>query len=283
MGKSLILFLSFLSLSLFCNGQIIKQTIQKCDCNNKIVTDSLITKYIDNGAHKYNTNGPDFQLYLDSLISICPLGIAYREKAIPFIMGGDYAKAFPLEDKAVELEPKTYMAYRAFLKCIFTKDYSGAIADFEKAQQLSPDGYEMDHTYFFYMGLCNLELKNYISAEENFKRDFSIQISGDKGDTPHFNSLLYTGILYYEMKNIVKAKEYLLQCLKAYTNSPEANYYLALTYNLEGDINTKRQYLRAAYEAVSNGYLLNETNETFTYYPHQITLFEVEKEINNGK
>jgi len=283
MGKLPILLLSFLFLSLFCNGQIVKQTIKKCDCSSKIVTDSLITKYIDNGSDKHHRHYSEFQLYLDSLIAICPLAIAYREKAIPFIMGGDYAKAFPLEDKAVELEPKTYTAYRAFLKCIFTKDYFGAITDFEKAQQLTPDGYEMDHTYFFYMGLCNLELKNYTAAEENFQRDISIQTRGDKGNTPHFNSLLYAGILYFEMKNIVKAKEFLLQCLKAYSNSPDANYYLALTYNLEGDINTKRQYLRAAYEAVSNGYLLNETNEAFTYYPHQITLFEVEKEINNRK
>ena len=198
MAKSLILFLNFLFVAAFCFCQSIQNKSAACDCNNKNVKDSLVEKYLDNGAEKYSYNGPQWQLYCDSLIAICPnIAQAYQLKAIPYIKYGDYAKAFPLEDKAVELEPKSFTAYRGFLKCIFTKDYEGAIIDFKNAQLLTPNSYEMDHTYPFYEGLCNLELGNYSLAEENFKKDFFIQTGGniEKQSRIHFNSFLYMGII----------------------------------------------------------------------------------------
>ncbi len=175
MGKSLILFLSFFFAAAFCFCQSTQDILPKCDCSSKKVKDSLIEKYLTNGAEKYSYNGPRWQLYCDSLIALCPnIAVAYQLKAIPYIKYGDYARAFPLEDKAVELEPKKWTAYRGFLKCIFTKDYEGAIIDFQNAQRLTPNGYEMDHTYLFYEGLCNLELGSYSIAEENFKKDIFI-------------------------------------------------------------------------------------------------------------
>ncbi len=82
---------------------------------------------------------------------------------------------------------------------MFTKDYEGAITDLQKAQQLVPNGFDMDHSFKFYEGLCNLELGNYTAAEQNFKQDIQIQKSGDPKSPPYFNSLLYMGIVYYEM------------------------------------------------------------------------------------
>ena len=282
MEKSLILFLNLLVSAHFCFCQGVPSKLQKCDCSNKKVQDSLVEKYIDNGAEKNDYNKPKWQLYCDSLIELCPnIAVAYQHKAIPFIKYGDYAKAFPLEDKAVELAPKQWTAYRGFLKCIFTKDYEGAILDFQKAQQLTPNNYEMDHTYFFYEGLCNLELSNYSKAEENFKKDIFIQSGGDikKQNSVHFNTLLYIGILYYEMKDNDKAKKYLIKCLNTYKELPDANYYLALVYKNENNTELENKYLQIAKESKSRGYSLNEDNMYYSYYPHQITLYEIDKEL----
>jgi tetratricopeptide (TPR) repeat protein len=281
MEKSLILFLKFLFVAHFCFCQG-SGSNSGCDCTSRKIQDSLIEKYIDNGAEKNDYNRAEWQLYCDSLITLCPnIAIAYQHKAIPYIKDGDYARAFPLEDKTVELAPKEWTAYRGFLKCIFTKDYEGAIIDFQKAQLLTPDNYEMDHTYFFYEGLCNLELGNYSKAEENFKKDIFVQSGGDvkKQNTVHFNTLLYAGILYYEMNENDKAKEYLLKCLAIYKKLPDANYYLALVYKRENNIELKNKYLLIAKQSKSGGYSLSEDNIFYVYYPHQVTLYEIDKEL----
>ena len=153
---------------------------------------------------KIDYNEPEWQLYLDSLIFICPnIAEAYQLKAIPFIKFGDYASAMPLEDKAVELDPKNWTAYRGFLKCIFTKDYKGSIIDFQNAQLLTPNGGIMDHSYFFYQGLSNLELRKFNKAIENFRQDIFIQTNGDstKVSDIHFNTSFYFGVLYFEMND----------------------------------------------------------------------------------
>jgi tetratricopeptide (TPR) repeat protein len=283
MAKSLILFLSFILSIGFCSGQgAIKSS--KCDCSNRSVQDSLIEFYLDNKADRlpYIYNNPAWQFYCDSILLICPnVAYAYRQKAIPYIKNGEYEKAFALNDKAVELSPKEWTAYRGFLKCIFTKDYEGAILDFQKAQQLTPNGFEMDHTFFFFEGLCNLELGNYSKAKENFMKDILIQVGDNtKESDAHFNSLLYMGILYFEMNDNFKAKDYLIKCLNSYKELPEANYYLAMVYKKENNQELKKKYLEIAKQAKSDGYGLNEDNTYYSYYPHQITLYEINQELN---
>jgi len=169
------------------------------------------------------------------------------------------------------------MAYRGFLKCIFTKDYEGAIIDFQKASRFDAVGYEMDHTYQFYEGLCNLELGNYSDAEDNFRQDIFIQEAGKKNGIPHFNTLLYTGILYYEMKKNTLAKDYLQRCLEVYRQLPEANYYLAMVYGREGNRALQRKYLAIARQSYKEGYRMNEDNLYYANYPHEIKLYEIEQ------
>jgi tetratricopeptide (TPR) repeat protein len=282
MAKSLILFLNFLLVAASCFCQPVQIKTAPCDCFSKKVKDSLIEKHLDNGAEKFSYNGPQWQLYCDSLIALCPnIAKAYQLKAIPYIKYGDYAKAFPLEDKAVELEPKNYTAYRGFLKCIFTKDYEGALIDFKNAQLLTPNSYEMDHTYLFYEGLCNLELGNYSMAEENFKKDIFIQTGGDleKQNKVHFNTFFYLGILYYEMNDNEKARQNLQKCISIYQTHPDANYYLAMLYKRENNTELKNKYLQIAKQSKGKGYNINEDNIYYAYYPHQVTLYEINKEL----
>lgn len=282
MGKLLISFLSCLFIVLNSCGQ---SNLPKLplDCADRRVQDSLIKRYITNGADKLPAmyNDPAWQLYCDSVIALCPeIAEVYQLKAVPFIKNGEYEKAFALYDITVQLNPKRYTGHRGFLKCLFTKDYEGAIIDLQKAQELVPNGYDMDHTYKFYEGLCNLELGNYLAAEQNFKQDISIQANDHPADPPHFNTLLFMGILYYEMEKNALAKECLLKCLNAYKQHPEGNYYLALVFRREGNTAMKRKYLEIAKKSYSDGYRMNEDQLYYVNYPHGIKLYEIEEALS---
>ncbi|HEX4375361.1 MAG TPA: tetratricopeptide repeat protein [Puia sp.] len=108
-----------------------------------------------------------------------------------------------------------------------------------------------------------------------------IQNGGNNKEPLHFNTLLYTGILYYEMKDDSKAKAYLTRCLERYNQLPEANYYLALTYKRQGNKELEKKYLEMAKQSLKDKYSMNEDNLYYANYPHQIKLYEVEKELEN--
>lgn len=253
--------------------------VSEIDCHNSKTKDSLIAHYLENGAHKYNYNSEIWQIYCDSLIAICPnIPYAYQQKAMPLIKRGDYAQAYANIDKAVDLEPHTYLPYRGFLKCIFSKDYVAAIADFTESQRINKNAFEMDHSYFFYIGLSHLALGNYSEAEKNLLQDIAIQIKGRESESAHFNSLFYIGLTYLEQKNYAQAESYLLKSLDAYSQMPETNYYLAKCYELQNQPEKQKKYLEKAKFFIEKGYKMNEDNEYYTNYPYQITLFEVEKD-----
>jgi hypothetical protein len=90
------------------------------------------------------------------------------------------------------------------------------------------------------------------------------------------------GIVYYELKEYGKARSYLLKCLSQYKELPEANYYLALVYGNENNKELKTVYLEKAKKAIST-YGMNEDNMCYAYYPYQITLFEIQREINSDQ
>ena len=274
MEKLLTLFLSIVLLqNSFGQNQL--------DCNNKQFQDSLITKYLDKGAYKFGYNHPNWQVYCDSILAICPnIARVYQQKALPYIKSGDFAKAFPLEDKAAQLDPKRYLDYKAFLKCLFSKDYEGSIKDFEEAERLNPNNFVMDHSYWFYQGLCYLELKNYVQAEKCLKKDILLQTQGDSTIKAHYNSYLYLGIICLETKRYADAQSNFEETLKQYSQLPDAHFYMAMIHKELGNAKEKRHFLENAREFASKGYRQNEDQEIYSNYPHQITLYEIEEELN---
>jgi tetratricopeptide (TPR) repeat protein len=277
MAKSWPLFLSLLALSRLghCQQQA-PARLPAGDCSSKAYQDSLVARYLDRGAHRISYLSPRWGLYCDSVIAACPnIAYAYQQKAMPLIKCGDYAQAFPLIDKAVALDANQWLAYRGFLKGIFTKDYAGALADFRRIAQLKPNGREMDHTYAFFAGLCNLEMGNYKQAEADFNEDMRQQIGADGRGEIHFNTLYYAGLRALKQQQYPQAQAYLERCLKAYAQHPEGNYYLALAHQAQGQKAAARQHLDTAQRALIGGYRLNEDNIFYTNYPGQITEYEV--------
>ncbi|GAA3963071.1 tetratricopeptide repeat protein [Hymenobacter antarcticus] len=285
MGKWWPLFLSLLAPAYSSYGQpaAAGSSALAGDCGSKAYQDSLVARYLDRGAHRISHLSPQWGQYCDSLIAACPnIAYAYQQKAMPLIKCGDYAKAFPLVNKAVELDANRWLAYRGFLKCIFTKDYTGAIADFQRVAKLKPNGREMDHTYSFFEGVSELELGNYKRAETAFAHDMALQRGTDGTGEIHFNTLFYAGMVAAASKQHAQAELYLQQCLKVYPQYPEANYYLALTYRAQGRPALARQHLEAAQRALTGGYRLNEDNIFYANYPGQITEHEVTQALKQS-
>src|SRR5450631_812411 len=253
------------------------------DCRNRKFRDSLVVRYVDNGAEKlpYIYNNPAWGWYLDSILMICPnIAAAYQLKAVPAIKNGDYIKAYSLDEKAAELDSQQFVSYLGFLKCIFTKDYSGAIIDFDRANKIIPGGAEMDHSFYFYLGICYLELGQYKEAQFNFNRDIYFQNKGDSSREMHFNSLLYMGITKSENNELDSAEIYLKKCLLIYKELPEANYYLALIYKKRKEEDLEKKYLATAQRSIIEGYSMYEDNLYYVNYPKQITFYEVKKELS---
>ena len=273
-------FLSGAALLLAARASYAQAPLPAGNCASRAYQDSLVARYLDRGAERVGYLDPRWAQYCDSVLLRCPnVAQAYQLKAVPLIKDGKYAEAFALEDQAVAHDPRAWLAYRGFLKCIFTKDYAGALTDFEAAERLKPNSREMDHTYPFWLGICHLELGELPAATAAFARDRQQQLGPGGEGSVHFNSLLYAGIARYEAHHYAPAADLLRQCLRQYARHPEANYYLALTLRAQGQPSEAARYLQIAQDALAAGYRLNEDNLYYANYPHQITAYEVQQAL----
>ncbi|HEX8658484.1 MAG TPA: tetratricopeptide repeat protein, partial [Hymenobacter sp.] len=130
----------------------------------------------------------------------------------------------------------------------------------------------------------NLEMGNYKRAEADFNEDMRLQLGTDGRGEIHFNTLFYAGVVALKKRQYSQAQAYLVRCLKAYAQHPEANYYLALVCRAQGQVAPALQYLEAAQRALVGGYRINEDNIFYANYPAQITEYEVTRtqwEIKN--
>lgn len=246
------------------------------DCNSKVIQDSLFNIY-SKKARKFKWNEPGRNQTYDSLLAICPnISEAYQEKGLPYLMNGNLEKAFEYNNKAVELDPVRWTAYRGYLHCIYAKNYEKAIIDLEAAEKLTPNAFIQDHTFSFYTALSYMELGNYDKAEKYFLKDIAQQKRGEGKNDIHFNSLLYFGIMYYLMNEFDKAEIYLRDCLQLYEQHPMANYYMAMILKITGN---KQQniYFEKAKQYMHEGYKMNEPNAFRVTYPRQITMQDIEK------
>jgi tetratricopeptide (TPR) repeat protein len=262
-----------------CHSQVIASSNA---CNNKSFRDSLIRKYVDNGAEKlpHTYNNPSWDKYLDSILSICPeIAEAYQLKAVPAIKNGEYEKAYKLDIKAAQLDSALFLPYLGFLKCIFTKDYNGAIIDFNESNRILPGGAEMDHSFYFYLGLCYLELHQLPEADKNLHMDISLQKALRPSGDVHFNSMLYLGIIKIERHQMDSAIIFFKDGLRMYKELPEANYYLALSYKQLSQMDSAKKYFNIARQSVADGYSMNEDNQFYVNYPYQITEHEIVEQL----
>jgi tetratricopeptide (TPR) repeat protein len=234
-----------------------------------------VNRYIGEGAGRARVfyTDPRWQLYCDSVLAICEnIAEAYQMKALPFVKYGDFLTAMPLLDKAVLYDTLQYLPYRAFIKCIFAKDYDGAITDFNLCQRLARGGGIMDHSYSFYLGLSYLERGEADVAWQYIAEDIKVQQDRGAGSDAHFNSWLYAGIVHIELNKPDSAKYFLQQCLSRYPQHPEGNYYMARVLQKLSLPDDAQKHAEAGRAGLIAGYRMNEDNIAYVNYPRQVTV-----------
>jgi len=233
--------------------------------------EEIYNKYLRNGAYKYSYYRPEYQTYIDSALILLPKSaFLWQQKAMPYFKRKKYEIGMQYIDKAVlyDDEHDKYLSYRAFIKCIFQKNYNDAIKDFDVLINHYQKGTIMDHSYYFYKALCFTQLNRYDEAKDIL--DLSIKLSEQNGFTLHYLELFYMGIINYEQRNFSEAIKYFDQSLAQYPNFSDALFYKAETYYFMHKNKEALEYFIKAKNNLDKGYTITEDNASYEDYPYQI-------------
>lgn len=212
------------------------------------------------------------QCYLDSALTIQPYNAYFwQQKAMPLFKLRKYEIGLPYLDNAVAIDSQ-YIAYRAFMKCIFMKSYKDALKDFDLAIELNGNSFIMDHSYEFYKGLCYLQLNQFDEAAHYIRK-------GLDSNHTHFLHYFYMAVIYYELENYADAIIFLDKCLNDYPQFPDALFYKSLCVEkIEGRV-AMIPILEQAIFYYKKGYSMNEDNAIYEPYPYQVNLYRLESTL----
>lgn len=234
--------------------------------------DAIIEEFVTNCAKNFNYNYQmkEWQNCLDEgLKKDSTIAYLWQQKAMPYFKARKYEVGMQYVEKAVQYAPNEWQPYRAFIKCIFAKTYKEAIFDFEDCIKKFGNGYVMDHTYNFYIGLCYLQLNEYENAEKLFK-EYNEDIFKNRQGLEHPTALFYYGVSQYEQKKWEEAIVEFDKALKIYPNLSDAKYYKSVCLFRIGK---QEEALVLKKEAIQDGKLgrtINEDNTVYETYPYQI-------------
>ena len=155
------------------------------------------------------------------------------------------------------------------MKCIFAKQYQDAIVDFEDCKKKFGNGYVMDHSFDFYIGISYLQLNEYEKAHQYLK-SYNDEIYEKRDKLEHPTALFYLGIAEYELRNHEAAIVQFDKALKIYPQFSEVKYYKGVCESRLGRIENYEKLYAEAAEDDKNGFRLNEDNTIYETYPYQI-------------
>jgi tetratricopeptide (TPR) repeat protein len=251
-----------------------ESAVLKTDAELKIIEqrqDSIIDKYLRNGAWKYNYYTPEWQTEIDKgLAEDSTIAYLWQQKAMPLFKQGKYEVGMEYIDKAVKYNRQRWQDYRAFIKCIFAKTYREAIIDFEECKVRFGNQYVMDHTYDFHIALSYLQLNEFKKAEEIFKRDYEKVLAERGKDWTHPVDLFYYGISKYELGKYEEAIGLFDLALEIHTQFSDVQYYKARSLEKIGKIEAAKEMMAVAKNNAEQGYSFNEDNAVYERYPYQV-------------
>ncbi len=151
---------------------------------------------------------------------------AWMEKASWAIKVGDYIGFNYLIGKAIELEPAYHLGYRGWLKLYTLRDYEGALADFDRLDQLTPDfmDYPWSENIYYLRGLAYKQLGRYRQALANFTEciERTTTEMGAAFIDPY--CYVYRGMMYLQLDSSQRASDDFDAALQLYEQCPEAHF-----------------------------------------------------------
>lgn len=261
------IFLLFFCTNIFCQQKLTSRALK----------DSVENRYLKQGAYKFSYFSNEWQNNIDSALSITPDNDnLWQQKAMPYFKCRKYEVGMQYLDKAVALNPKEYLGYRGFIKCIFSKSYADAVIDFTNATKLNGDKIEMEHPYSFYIAVSYLQLNKFDSAILYLNK--TVVTESPEGSAPiiHFMDWFYLGIANYELKKYAVAISFFDKNLQQYNHFSEAKFYKAICLN---KLHHKKEEAALLFEEAAtdfkNGYSFTEDNCVYEKYPYQLSEYIV--------
>ncbi len=243
--------------------------------------DKIIEEFTTNCAYKYNyyKEMASWQACLDKgLKQDSMIAYLWQQKAMPYFKTKEYARGMDYLDKAVDYNQQRWLDYRGFIKCIFSKNYEGAIADLTRSKELYGNNYVMDHTYDFYIALSHLQLDDFEKAQAIFKSDINDQV-GKWGYAYHLD-LFYFGIAYWELREFEKAIMQFDKSLEQYPTFSDAQYYKSKCLKSLGLNKEAELLLKTARENYILGNTISEDNIIYEPYPYHVANLEKKPDEN---
>jgi len=248
----------------------LSQTNDDFQIEKKIRQEAIIKESLENGAWKHMMFSKQWQDEIDAgLKKDSTVAYLWQQKAMPLFKLRKYEIGMPFIDKAVLHDAQRWQPYRAFIKCIFAKTYKDAIIDFEDCIEKYGNGYEMDHTYSFYIGLCYLQLNEYIKAEKLFK-EYIDDIFNNRQGLEHPTALFYYGISKYEQERWQDAIFEFDRTLKIYPNFSDVKFYKAMCLIRLEKMDEANILLEEGKKDAESGFTINEDNTIYEKYPYQV-------------
>ena len=272
MKKYFILLLVITSCNFSNKNQDGVESFSRVESNILTGIDSMhIREYVEK-SFQTPLHSLEHQQYLDSALTIDPTNAwLWQQKAMPLHKARKYQLGRPFLEKAVEHNPEKYLDYSGFMRCIFSKDYLKSISEFMRAKKEYGDGYVMDHTYNFYIGLDYLQLNKFSKAKEFLLLSKEQQLKDFPNDSPqeacHYLDWYYLGIADFELGNYKEAIASFDMSLKVYVNFADALYFKGRSMTKLGN-EEGGEWEKKAFENGDN--TINEDNAIYEIYPYQL-------------
>lgn len=192
----------------------------------------------------------------DQLIALNPNNAEYYQgKSMAHTKIGDYHIAFPLLEKAYELDKKEVGYYYGWLLLYYYRDYERAILRLNEYDDLTPNQPDFcwgEHINFL-KGLCYKQMGQYDMAIEEFNR--LIEYEGEHVDVYAY---VYLGICHIKLNNISEAIKNFDLAIEEYPQCAMAYFYKGVAYQ---QIKFPKLYKEAFFQAKSlleQGYFQEE-------------------------
>jgi tetratricopeptide (TPR) repeat protein len=232
----------------------------------------IIEKYLKNGAWNHHFLSKEWEEWIDlGLHQDSTIAYLWQQKALPYWKQKKYTLAIDYYDKAVKYDRKQWLSRRAFLKCIFSKDYKGAIEDFELYKKEFGMTYEQDHPIDFYIGMCYLQLNQFDLALRILHNNIEDQISEHGDNWPHYLDRYYLAIAFFENQDYNSAILQFDLVLKEYTRFSDAQYFRAICLHKIGQNELALSCMKTGKSNFEKGLTFNEDSNQYESYPYQLT------------
>lgn len=246
------------------------QNIPKTPSYSVFEKDSIVDNVMYS-LRRYSINSQERRNALDNAIAKYPsIANFYQQRAMPLYKEDKDELGKPFLEKAAELNPQKYLDYKGFMECIFSQNYRAAISDFQKYLETFGEGYVMDHTYYFYIGISYLQLNEFEKAKIYLDKSIA-QIENESGrDWVHHLDLMYLGIANMELKDCENAIKAFDEALSIYPQFGDVKYYKAIClYKLMKGKEAEKLFQEAKEDILLDN-TINEDNVIYERYPYQV-------------